>query len=71
MDILALVKGRDPHEREFHQAVCEVFDSVKPLLDRHPEYRTSRILERLVEPERTIIFRVPWMDDRGEIQVNR
>jgi len=71
MDILAQVKERDPYEREFHQAVHEVFESVKPLLDLHPEYRTSRIMARLVEPERTIVFRVPWMDDRGEVQVNR
>jgi glutamate dehydrogenase (NADP+) len=71
MDILAHVKEKDPQEREFHQAVYEVFESVKPLLDRHPEYRKAGIMERLVEPERTIIFRVPWMDDRGEVQVNR
>jgi len=71
MDILSLVKEKDPQEREFHQAVREVFESVSPLLDRHPEYRKAGIMERLVEPERTIIFRVPWMDDRGEVQVNR
>jgi glutamate dehydrogenase (NADP+) len=71
MDILAHVKEKDPQEREFHQAVYEVFESVKPLLDRHPGYRKTGIMQRLVEPERTIIFRVPWMDDRGEVQVNR
>jgi glutamate dehydrogenase (NADP+) len=71
MDILSHVKEKDPQEREFHQAVYEVFESVKPLLNRHPEYRKAGIMERLVEPERTIIFRVPWMDDRGDVQVNR
>ena len=70
-DILQLVKDRDPHEREFHQAVSEVLDSVKPVMDRNPEYRAAKILERLVEPERIILFRVPWIDDQGEIQVNR
>ncbi len=70
-DIIEIVKLRDPNENEFHQAVTEVMESVKPVLDRNPEYREARILERLVEPERVIIFRVPWMDDRGGIHVNR
>jgi glutamate dehydrogenase (NADP+) len=70
-DIIETVKSRDPNESEFHQAVTEVMESVKPVLDRNPEYREARILERLVEPERVIIFRVPWMDDRGGIHVNR
>ena len=70
-DIMALVKSRDPHEKEFHQAVGEVFDSVKPVLDMHPEYRRARIMERLVEPERVIMFRVAWQDDAGEVRVNR
>ena len=70
-DILQYVKNRDPNEKEFHQAVSEVLDSVKPVMDQHPEYRTFRILERIVEPERIILFRVPWMDDQGEIHVNR
>ncbi len=65
------VVSRDPNEKEFLQAVHEVFESVKIVLDRNPEYRKSRILERIVEPERTVTFRVPWMDDRGEIHVNR
>lgn len=69
--IMDLVKSRDPHEREFHQAVAEVFDSIRPLLDLHPEYRHVKILERLVEPERVIMFRVCWQDDAGGIQVNR
>jgi glutamate dehydrogenase (NADP+) len=70
-DILQVVTNRDPREREFHQAVSEVMESVKPVLDQNPIYRQARIPERLVEPERAIIFRVPWMDDQGEIQVNR
>jgi glutamate dehydrogenase (NADP+) len=70
-DIMEKIKARDPGEREFHQAVGEVVATVKPVLDAHPEYRFQKILERLVEPERVIIFRVPWMDDRGEPQVNR
>jgi glutamate dehydrogenase (NADP+) len=70
-DIIEIVKTRDPGQKEFHQAVGEVVDAIKPVLDRVPEYRTHRILERMVEPERTLIFRVPWVDDRGEIQVNR
>ncbi len=70
-DILSVIKARDPEQKEFHQAVYEVLESVKPVLDRHPEYRETAVLERIVEPERVIIFRVPWMDDQGEIQVNR
>jgi glutamate dehydrogenase (NADP+) len=70
-DILNVVENRDPQEKEFHQAVSEVMESVKPVLDQNPIYRQAKIPERLVEPERTIIFRVPWMDDQGEIQVNR
>ena len=65
------VVDRNPGESEFHQAVQEVLDSLQPVLDRHPEYRKLKIVERIVEPERTIIFRVPWIDDRGEVQVNR
>ena len=71
MDILQLVKRKDPGEKEFHQAVQEVMESVKPVLDRHPEYEETGALERIVEPERMIIFRVPWMDDQGQVQVNR
>ncbi|WP_419662792.1 GdhA4: NAD(P)-specific glutamate dehydrogenase [Desulfosarcina variabilis str. Montpellier] len=70
-DILQWVKDRDPGEREFHQAVMEVMASIQPVMDRNPEYRAAKILERLVEPERVILFRVPWVDDMGEIQVNR
>jgi len=70
-DIIQYIKQRDPHEYEFHQAVQEVIDSIKPVLDRNPEYRQQVVLERLVEPERVIIFRIPWIDDRGKVQVNR
>jgi glutamate dehydrogenase (NADP+) len=70
-DILNVIKARDPGEKEFHQAVFEVVESVKPVLDRHPEYRDSAVMERITEPERVIMFRVPWVDDQGQIQVNR
>jgi len=68
---MAEVRAKNPAEPEFHQAVEEVVASLTLVLDRHPEYRRARILERLVEPERTVIFRVPWVDDQGEVQVNR
>ena len=71
MEIIQLVKDRDPNEREFHQAVTEVMESIRPVMDRNPEYRSARILERIVEPERVILFRVPWVDDQGEVRVNR
>ena len=70
-EILQIVKNKDPYEREFIQAVGEVMETVKPVLDQNPEYRQAKIVERLIEPERVIIFRVPWMDDRGGVQVNR
>jgi len=65
------VLKRNPGEVEFHQAVKEVLDCLGPVLEKHPEYIKAGILERLVEPERQIIFRVPWQDDRGNLQVNR
>lgn len=65
------VLRRDPHEPEFQQAVQEVLDSIGPALDRHPELRKAKIVERIVEPERVIMFRVPWLDDKNEVQVNR
>ncbi|MCX5851552.1 MAG: glutamate dehydrogenase, partial [Deltaproteobacteria bacterium] len=68
---LRMCEECNPGELEFLQAVTEVAESVKPLLDRHPEYRKMKILERMVEPERLIVFRVPWVDDRGEVQINR
>ncbi|MBI3474827.1 MAG: NADP-specific glutamate dehydrogenase [Acidobacteria bacterium] len=68
---MSLVKAKNPAEPEFHQAVLEVFDSLRLVLDRHPEYQEARILERITEPERVLMFRVPWFDDRGNVQVNR
>jgi glutamate dehydrogenase (NADP+) len=65
------VIARDPFEKEFHQAVKEVVESVKPVLDRNPEYRHAGILKRIVEPERLIQFRVTWMDDQGAVKINR
>jgi glutamate dehydrogenase (NADP+) len=70
-DLMAMVKAKNPAEPEFHQAVQEVAESLALVLDKHPEYRSAKILERIIEPERVIIFRVPWVDDRGEVQVNR
>jgi glutamate dehydrogenase (NADP+) len=65
------VIARNPGEREFHQAVHEVVESLAPVMERHPEYRENRVLERMTEPERVIMFRVPWVDDHGHVQVNR
>jgi len=70
-DFMAELKARNPAEPEFHQAVLEVAQSVDIVLERHREYRAAHILERMVEAERIVIFRVPWIDDRGEIRVNR
>ena len=68
-EIFQKVKSRDPEQPEFHQAVLEVLESLEPVLDSHPEYVS--IVERIVEPDRLIHFRVPWVDDSGEVQVNR
>ncbi|MDX2474314.1 MAG: NADP-specific glutamate dehydrogenase [Candidatus Krumholzibacteria bacterium] len=65
------VIAKNPAEVEFHQAVEEVVESIWPVLDKRPEYRKAKILERCVEPERVILFRVPWVDDKGEVQVNK
>src|ERR671927_1458402 len=70
-ELMGRVKAKNPAEPEFHQAVQEVAESLALVLDRHPEYRHHKILERIIEPERVIMFRVPWTDDRGEIHVNR
>jgi glutamate dehydrogenase (NADP+) len=70
-EFMAKVKQRDPAQPEFHQAVQEVVESIMPFVEKNPKYQEARILERVVEPERVIMFRVPWLDDRGEIQVNR
>ncbi|MBC8423792.1 NADP-specific glutamate dehydrogenase [bacterium] len=65
------VVAKNPEQKEFHQAVEEVVESLWPVLDKRPEYRKAKILERIVEPERVIMFRVPWLDDNGDVQVNR
>ena len=65
------IRAKNPAEKEFHQAVDEVVTSLWPYLEKHPQYRKARILERICEPERVLMFRVPWVDDRGEVQVNR
>ncbi|MCI0750789.1 MAG: NADP-specific glutamate dehydrogenase [Flammeovirgaceae bacterium] len=70
-DYLNYVKQRNGHEPEFLQAVDEVLQSIMPVLDKNPEYRKLKIVERITEPERLISFRVSWLDDKGEVQVNR
>jgi glutamate dehydrogenase (NADP+) len=70
-DLMAEVKAKNPAEPEFHQAVEEVASSLSLVLERHPEYRAAKILERILEPERVILFRVPWVDDQGEVHINR
>jgi glutamate dehydrogenase (NADP+) len=70
-EVLEIVKRRNPNEPEFLQAVTEVLESIRPAVDKYKKYRDGKILERLVEPERVIHFRVPWVDDEGQIQVNR
>ena len=70
-NLMTEVKAKNPAEPEFHQAVQEVVESLALVLDRHPEYRSSKIVERIIEPERVMLFRVPWVDDQGEVQVNR
>lgn len=70
-DVYETVKRRNPNEPEFHQAVKEILDSLVPVFARHPKYQEAGILERIVEPERIISFRVPWVDDQGKVQVNR
>jgi glutamate dehydrogenase (NADP+) len=68
--LIAEVKAKHPAQPEFHQAVQEVAESLDLVLERHPEYRSAKILERIIEPERVIIFRVPWVDDQGEVHIN-
>ncbi len=70
-DLLTEVKAKNPSEPEFHQAVEEVADSLELVFERHPEYRAAKVLERIIEPERIITFRVPWVDEQGEIHINR
>jgi len=68
---MAMIKAKNPGENEFHQAVQEVAESLIPFIEENPKYKFAKILERISEPERTIIFRVPWIDDKGEVQINR
>ncbi|MHB8136822.1 MAG: NADP-specific glutamate dehydrogenase [Smithellaceae bacterium] len=70
-DVIAKVKQTDPDQPEFHQAVEEVMETLEPTVKKHPEFVKANIYERIVEPERTIIFRVPWVDDKGNVKVNR
>jgi len=69
--VFNIVKAKNPAEPEFHQAVMEVLESLRLVLERHPEYQEAKILERITEPERVLMFRVPWFDDKGKVQVNR
>ena len=70
-ELVAGIKAKNPAEPEFHQAVHEVVQSLALILERQPEFRKAKIIERMVEPERVVMFRVPWVDDAGEVQVNR
>ena len=70
-ELMEKVIKRNAGETEFHQAVKEVLESLEPVIDQRPDYITSGVLERMVEPERIIKFRVPWIDDKGNVQVNR
>ena len=70
-NVMATVVARNPGEPEFHQAVQEVVESIEAVIDKHPEFARAKVVERMVEPERQVAFRVPWVDDRGEVQVNR
>ncbi len=69
--VMETVVKRNPGEPEFHQAVAEVLESLEPVIEAHPEYEAAGLIERIVEPERQIVFRVPWVDDNGKVQVNR
>ena len=70
-EFINTVIARNPGEKEFHQAVSEVVECVMPFLKKNPKYQKARVLERMVEPERVVMFRVPWMDDKGDVQINR
>ena len=70
-EVFDKVKARDPDQPEFHQAVWEVLETLDPVLERHPEFKQAKVLERMCEPERMVVFRVPWLDDNGDVQVNR
>ncbi|MCI8469660.1 MAG: NADP-specific glutamate dehydrogenase, partial [Eggerthellaceae bacterium] len=70
-DVIDQVKAKNAEQPEFIQAVTEVLQSLEPVIEAHPEYEAAGLLERIVEPERVIMFRVPWVDDAGKVQVNR
>jgi glutamate dehydrogenase/leucine dehydrogenase len=70
-DFMAKVIAKNPSEVEFHQAVHEVVETLIPFVEENPQYKAAKVLERIVEPERVILFRVPWLDDKGEIQINK
>ncbi|MCK5399270.1 glutamate dehydrogenase, partial [bacterium] len=70
-EFMEAVKAKNPAQPEFHQAVEEVVETLMPFIEANPKYAKAKILERIVEPERLIIFRVPWLDDKGDVQVNR
>jgi len=70
-NLMTQVIEKNPSENEFHQAVQEVVESVIPFLEKNPKYLKAKILERIIEPERVLTFRVPWLDDSGEVQINR
>jgi len=70
-DFMAKIIAKNPGETEFHQAVKEVVESIMPVIDENPKFKHGKILERITEPERVILFRVPWLDDNGEIQINK
>ncbi len=70
-EVLEKIKKQDPHEFEFHQAAEEVLESLEPTAKKHPEFVKAKIYERNVEPDRVVMFRVPWLDDKGDLQVNR
>ena len=70
-DFMNMVIAKNAGEKEFHQAVREVVESVMPYIDENPKYHKAKILERMVEPERVLMFRVPWLSDKGEVQINR
>jgi glutamate dehydrogenase (NADP+) len=70
-ELIAYATSKNPGEKEFHQALKEVVESIAPVMEKHPEYRKAKILERLIEPDRVIMFRIPWTSDDGEVNVNR
>ena len=70
-DVIEKIKQKDPNQPEFHQAATEVLLTLEPTVKKHPEFVKAKIYERIVEPDRVILFRVPWVDDSGNVQVNR